>query len=165
MIKKNISVGGAWAVKCLKKCPKLNDKKPTSFDLLQHVADDGSTIVYIDNISPSESKSLRESLKKIGSVKNFLPLLNKVNRLYPVSLKLLHYKVLPAVRFIFVSSSCLSNLIPLTMLTGLEFGTAFWKNHLVTSSTGRKHCPAAPRHSVSLRSSKINYSITVLQVI
>lgn len=72
---------------------KLNK---TFFYLLQHVADDGSSIVYIDNISPSETKSLKESLKKIASVKNFLPLLNKVNKLYPVSLKLLHYKALTA---------------------------------------------------------------------
>lgn len=74
----------------------------TSFYLLQHVADDGSRIVYIDNVSLSESKSLRESLKKIGSVKNFLPLLNKVNKRYRVSLKLLHYKVLPAARALFL---------------------------------------------------------------
>lgn len=78
---------------------KLNK---TSFYLLQHVADDGSRIVYIDNISLSESKSLRESLKKIGSVKNFLPLLNKVIKLYRVSLKLLHYKVLPAAHALFL---------------------------------------------------------------
>lgn len=77
---------------------KLNK---TSFYLLQHVADDGSRIVYIDNISLSESKSLRESLKKMGSVKNFLPLLNKVNKLYRVPLKLLHYKVLPAAHVLF----------------------------------------------------------------
>ncbi|TWW63591.1 hypothetical protein D4764_03G0005990 [Takifugu flavidus] len=42
-----------------------------------HVTDDGSSLVYIDNISLSESKDLRETLKKIGCVKNFLPLLNK----------------------------------------------------------------------------------------
>ncbi|XP_029696033.1 uncharacterized protein isoform X5 [Takifugu rubripes] len=43
-----------------------------------HVTDDGSSLVYIDNISLSESKDLRETLKKIGCVKNFLPLLNKL---------------------------------------------------------------------------------------
>lgn len=56
-------------------------KKPnSSLYFLQHVADDGSSLVYIDNISLSESKDLRETLKKIGCVKNFLPLLNKVNK-------------------------------------------------------------------------------------
>ncbi|CAI5685604.1 uncharacterized protein LOC100710086 isoform X2 [Oreochromis niloticus] len=40
--------------------------------------DDGSTVIYIKNISPSEANDLREALEKIGSVKNYLPLLNKV---------------------------------------------------------------------------------------
>lgn len=77
-------------------------KKVLFFNELQHVADDGSSIIYIDNISLSESKSLRESLKKIGSVKNFLPLLNKVNKLHPVSLKLLYHTVLHAACVLFV---------------------------------------------------------------
>uniref|UniRef100_A0A665TPZ5 Matrin-type domain-containing protein n=1 Tax=Echeneis naucrates TaxID=173247 RepID=A0A665TPZ5_ECHNA len=42
------------------------------------VLDDGGSIIYIKNISPSEAKELRESLNKIGSVRNFMPLLNKV---------------------------------------------------------------------------------------
>ncbi|XP_039678968.1 uncharacterized protein LOC120573346 isoform X1 [Perca fluviatilis] len=40
--------------------------------------DDGSKTIFIKNISWSESNQLREDLKKINSVKHFLPLLNKV---------------------------------------------------------------------------------------
>ncbi|CAB1417832.1 unnamed protein product [Pleuronectes platessa] len=39
---------------------------------------DGHKTVYIRNISPSEARDLREALRKIGSVSNYLPLLNKV---------------------------------------------------------------------------------------
>lgn len=46
--------------------------------LKQQTTDDGSTVIYIKNISPSETNDLREALEKIGSVKNYLPLLNKV---------------------------------------------------------------------------------------
>ncbi|MED6270028.1 hypothetical protein CHARACLAT_005701 [Characodon lateralis] len=42
------------------------------------VSDDGTSTIYIQNISPSEAKDLRETLRKIDSVKNYLPLLNKV---------------------------------------------------------------------------------------
>ncbi|XP_023201416.1 uncharacterized protein LOC111610775 [Xiphophorus maculatus] len=42
------------------------------------VTDDGTRTVYIQNISPSEARDLRETLRKMGSVKNYLPLLNKV---------------------------------------------------------------------------------------
>ncbi|XP_008433863.2 uncharacterized protein LOC103480617 [Poecilia reticulata] len=42
------------------------------------VTDDGTRTVYIQNVSPSEARDLRETLRKMGSVKNFLPLLNKV---------------------------------------------------------------------------------------
>lgn len=66
---------------CSQKTSNMNDKIPdTSLYSLQHVTDDGSSVVYIENISLSESKGLRETLKTIGSVKNFLPLLNKVNK-------------------------------------------------------------------------------------
>ncbi|XP_030609082.1 uncharacterized protein LOC115796791 isoform X2 [Archocentrus centrarchus] len=44
----------------------------------QQVTDHGSTVIFIKRISPSEAGHLREALKKIGSVKNYLPLLNKV---------------------------------------------------------------------------------------
>ncbi|XP_061921560.1 uncharacterized protein LOC133661970 isoform X2 [Entelurus aequoreus] len=37
-----------------------------------------SRTIFIKNISPSETISLREDLRKIGFVKNFLPLLNKL---------------------------------------------------------------------------------------
>ncbi|XP_078020693.1 uncharacterized protein LOC144458271 isoform X2 [Epinephelus lanceolatus] len=43
-----------------------------------HAADDGAKTMCIKNISWSESRELREALKKIGSVQNYLPLLNKV---------------------------------------------------------------------------------------
>nr|XP_033465237.1 uncharacterized protein LOC117245811 isoform X3 [Epinephelus lanceolatus] len=43
-----------------------------------HAADDGAKTICIKNISWSESRELREALKKIGSVQNYLPLLNKV---------------------------------------------------------------------------------------
>ncbi|XP_070849859.1 uncharacterized protein [Chaetodon trifascialis] len=42
------------------------------------VLDDGGKTVFIKNISPSEVRDLREALRKICSVRNFLPLLNKV---------------------------------------------------------------------------------------
>ncbi|XP_076580489.1 uncharacterized protein znf638 isoform X2 [Chaetodon auriga] len=42
------------------------------------VLDDGLRTVFIRNISPSEIRDLREALRKISFVKNFLPLLNKV---------------------------------------------------------------------------------------
>uniref|UniRef100_A0A8C9WYX2 Matrin-type domain-containing protein n=1 Tax=Sander lucioperca TaxID=283035 RepID=A0A8C9WYX2_SANLU len=50
--------------------------------LIKHVRstgmDDGSKTIFLKNISWSESNQLREDLKKINSVQNFLPLLNKV---------------------------------------------------------------------------------------
>nr|XP_061816581.1 uncharacterized protein LOC133606538 [Nerophis lumbriciformis] len=42
------------------------------------VSDFTSRTIFIKNISPSETISLREDLRKIVSVKNFLPLLNKL---------------------------------------------------------------------------------------
>ncbi|XP_038142355.1 uncharacterized protein LOC119784395 isoform X1 [Cyprinodon tularosa] len=42
------------------------------------VKDDGTSTIYIQNISPSETLKLRETLRKMDSVKNILPLLNKV---------------------------------------------------------------------------------------
>jgi len=46
--------------------------------VLQQVTDDGASVIYINSISPSESRELREALRKIDSVRNYLPLLNKV---------------------------------------------------------------------------------------
>nr|XP_046236930.1 uncharacterized protein LOC124054689 isoform X2 [Scatophagus argus] len=42
------------------------------------VPDDGTKTILIKNISAREAKDLRETLKRIGFVKNYLPLLNKV---------------------------------------------------------------------------------------
>ncbi|XP_070711288.1 uncharacterized protein [Pempheris klunzingeri] len=42
------------------------------------VCKDGAKIIFIKNISPSESRDLCEALRKISTVKNYLPLLNKV---------------------------------------------------------------------------------------
>ncbi|XP_062239490.1 uncharacterized protein LOC133949590 isoform X2 [Platichthys flesus] len=42
------------------------------------VDDTEGRIIFITNISPSETRDLREALRKITSVTNFLPLLNKV---------------------------------------------------------------------------------------
>ncbi|KAG7215146.1 hypothetical protein INR49_022738 [Caranx melampygus] len=42
------------------------------------VVDDGERTIYIKNISPNEAKDLKEALKKIDCVKNYMPLLNKV---------------------------------------------------------------------------------------
>lgn len=53
--------------------------------LEQPVTDDGTRTVYIQNVSPSEARDLRETLRKMGSVKNFLPLLNKVETFTPVN--------------------------------------------------------------------------------
>ncbi|XP_014883370.1 uncharacterized protein LOC106944692 isoform X2 [Poecilia latipinna] len=60
--------------------------KPTSLCLykalmrcLKHnMTDNGERIICIHHISPSEARDLRTALRKIGSVRNFLPLLNKV---------------------------------------------------------------------------------------
>ncbi|XP_045920987.1 uncharacterized protein LOC123980581 isoform X2 [Micropterus dolomieu] len=40
--------------------------------------DDGVRTVFIKNVKQSETRDLREALKKVSSVKNYLPLLNKV---------------------------------------------------------------------------------------
>uniref|UniRef100_A0A8D3BZI3 Matrin-type domain-containing protein n=1 Tax=Scophthalmus maximus TaxID=52904 RepID=A0A8D3BZI3_SCOMX len=42
------------------------------------VLDNGDRTIFITNISPSEARDLREALRKIGSIVNYLPLLNKV---------------------------------------------------------------------------------------
>ncbi|AWO97353.1 putative zinc finger protein 638-like [Scophthalmus maximus] len=42
------------------------------------VLDNGDRTIFITNISPSEARDLREVLRKIGSIVNYLPLLNKV---------------------------------------------------------------------------------------
>ncbi|KAM4714085.1 uncharacterized protein FYW61_019163 isoform 3-T3 [Anableps anableps] len=42
------------------------------------VTDSGGSIICIHHISPSEARDLRTALRKIGSVRNYLPLLNKV---------------------------------------------------------------------------------------
>ncbi|RVE60750.1 hypothetical protein OJAV_G00183780 [Oryzias javanicus] len=42
------------------------------------VTDDGASTVFVQNISPREVSELGDALRKIGSVKNFLPLLDKV---------------------------------------------------------------------------------------
>ncbi|XP_041635455.1 uncharacterized protein LOC121504596 isoform X2 [Cheilinus undulatus] len=39
---------------------------------------DNGMLIFIRDISPAETRELREALNKIGAVKNFLPLLNKV---------------------------------------------------------------------------------------
>ncbi|XP_036002931.1 uncharacterized protein LOC118565940 [Fundulus heteroclitus] len=39
---------------------------------------EGTNSIYIKDISPSDTIDVREALRKIGSVRNFLPLLNKV---------------------------------------------------------------------------------------
>ena len=44
----------------------------------QKVEIGGASTIYIQDISLDEAHNLRETLRKIGSVKNYLPLLNKV---------------------------------------------------------------------------------------
>ncbi|PWA32931.1 hypothetical protein CCH79_00015510, partial [Gambusia affinis] len=51
---------------CLQACSAVN------------MTDNGESIIRIHHISPSETRDLRTALRKIGSVRNFLPLLNKV---------------------------------------------------------------------------------------
>ncbi|XP_076743970.1 uncharacterized protein LOC143419992 [Maylandia zebra] len=46
--------------------------------LCYQVTDNGARLIYIRNISPGESRDLREALKKMDCVRNYLPLLNKV---------------------------------------------------------------------------------------
>lgn len=49
---------------------------------MQNVTDDGERTIFIKNISYSKARELREALNKISSVKNYLPLLNKVTKTY-----------------------------------------------------------------------------------
>ncbi|KAM9836619.1 uncharacterized protein ACBR49_019063 [Aulostomus maculatus] len=42
------------------------------------VFDDGARTVYVKNISPDQATNLRETLRKIQCIRNYLPLLNKV---------------------------------------------------------------------------------------
>ncbi|CAI5685601.1 zinc finger protein 638 [Oreochromis niloticus] len=46
--------------------------------VMKEETDIGARTIYIRNISPGESRDLREALGKIGTVRNYLPLLNKV---------------------------------------------------------------------------------------
>lgn len=46
------------------------------------MTDDGEGTIFIKNISYSKARELREALNKISSVKNYLPLLNKVTKTY-----------------------------------------------------------------------------------
>ncbi|CAI5644021.1 unnamed protein product [Oreochromis niloticus] len=46
--------------------------------LCYQVTDNGARIIYIRNISPGESRDLREALEKMDCVRNYLLLLNKV---------------------------------------------------------------------------------------
>ncbi|XP_026018602.1 zinc finger protein 638-like [Astatotilapia calliptera] len=46
--------------------------------LCYQVTDNGARTIYIRNISPGESRDLREALKKMDFIRNYLPLLNKV---------------------------------------------------------------------------------------
>ncbi|XP_054916887.1 uncharacterized protein LOC129379951 isoform X2 [Poeciliopsis prolifica] len=74
---------------CLQACRIVTCWKPgksTSLGLykalmrcLKHnMTDNGEGTICIHHISPSETRDLRTALRKIGSVRNFLPLLNKV---------------------------------------------------------------------------------------
>ncbi|XP_037832597.1 uncharacterized protein LOC108248598 isoform X2 [Kryptolebias marmoratus] len=48
-------------------------------ELIQYeVTDDGASTIYVQNVSPSEARSLRDALRKIECVKNYFPLLGKV---------------------------------------------------------------------------------------
>ncbi|KAM7376989.1 hypothetical protein PAMA_013667 [Pampus argenteus] len=80
------------SVKNVKKIMKATSMKPLIFKeskICLHVidsgitmtrpsADDGARTVFIKNISPVETRKLREALKKMDFVINYLPLLNKV---------------------------------------------------------------------------------------
>lgn len=57
---------------------KYNFGFSLSLIFLQPSADNGERTIFILNISSSEARNLREALKKIDSVKNYLLLLNKV---------------------------------------------------------------------------------------
>ncbi|XP_076741270.1 uncharacterized protein LOC112434287 isoform X2 [Maylandia zebra] len=69
-------------IRCLKtvKLPnsKLEFYKSLMKRLCYQVTDNGARLIYIRNISPGESRDLREALKKMDCVRNYLPLLNKV---------------------------------------------------------------------------------------
>ncbi|XP_069375148.1 uncharacterized protein [Paralichthys olivaceus] len=82
-----IAEGDLIAIKNNKLCLRVVDSMPMDpmrfYKALMKrmnspVVDDGNRTVYITNISPSEARDLRQALRKINSVANYLPLLNKV---------------------------------------------------------------------------------------
>ncbi|XP_014836943.1 PREDICTED: uncharacterized protein LOC106914583 [Poecilia mexicana] len=78
--------GSKLSVQACRAVTSWKPGKPTSLCLykalmrcLKHnMTDNGERIICIHHISPSEARDLRTALRKIGSVRNFLPLLNKV---------------------------------------------------------------------------------------
>ncbi|XP_034424644.1 zinc finger protein 638-like isoform X3 [Hippoglossus hippoglossus] len=60
------------------KSPLMFYRYLMSLFLMRSNEDRGERIIYIKNISPSEARDLRETLRTIDSVINYLPLLNKV---------------------------------------------------------------------------------------
>lgn len=48
--------------------------------LMQPLVDDGPRTILINNISPGDIRNLREALKEMFSLRNYLPLLNKVGK-------------------------------------------------------------------------------------
>lgn len=87
----------------------------------QQQINDGACTIYINNISPSEAKNLREALRKVDSVRNYLPLLNKVQTYKDISLiKNNKFATCP----VCVCFSCLLSLSSFVMRIGSVCGTA-----------------------------------------
>lgn len=98
----------------------------------QEVTDDGSRTVFLEGISPYETKELRETFIKNFSVRNFLPLLNKVQTHK-------RHAATCSDDFLFDPSACFnsstSNLSRSMTWICSGFGTASWIMATDTNST------------------------------
>ncbi|XP_036002545.1 uncharacterized protein LOC105935942 [Fundulus heteroclitus] len=80
----------------------------------------GEKLTYIQNISPSEARNLRKALRKIGGVRNYLPLLNKVY----VEFESNHDADRLGVWYSFLKRGCEHNVRRLNVETSYKVSTA-----------------------------------------
>lgn len=104
--------------------------------LWQDMKDDGTSIIYIQNISPSDTTDLRKALRRIGHVRNFLPLLNKVLNIHKKFYIQTHVKKNAWWIHFCVFFRFLWNLSRFMMQIAWAFGTASWEWGSTTQSTG-----------------------------
>lgn len=62
---------------------QLHNDVRRGFSVPQVVTDGGERTVYIHNISSSDTIKLREDLRNLLRIKNFLPLMNRVRSARP----------------------------------------------------------------------------------